>query len=109
MNITRQCKHSSYVIWCEIVEGLQKLRYSASTPSLSSDGKIFSFLNRGLGEVSHFFVQDYSGASFLQFDNILDVPFVIGSPDNRPIVKYWLDNSGAPTRAKRPWDRAPHP
>ena len=33
---------------------------------------------------------DYSGASFLQFDNTLDVPFVIGSLDNRPIVKYWL-------------------
>ena len=39
-----------------------------------------------------FFVQDYSGASFLQFDNILEVPFVIEFPDNRPIVKYWLDN-----------------
>ena len=36
------------------------------------------------------FVQDYSGASFLQLDNTLDVLFVIGSLENRPIVKYWL-------------------
>ena len=57
--------------------------------SLLSNGKIFSFL---VSKESPIFVQDHSCTCFLQFDSILDVPFVIGSPDSRPIVKYWLDN-----------------
>lgn len=61
-------------------------------PSLLSNGKIFRSLNRGHDGVCHFFVQEYSGTSFLQFDNILDVPFVPGSPDNHSIFQYRLDN-----------------
>ena len=85
MNVTRHCKHSSYVICLENVEG----RYSISTPVFYQMARYLVFL---VSKESPIFVQDHSCTCFLQFDSILDVPFVIGSPDSRPIVKYWLDN-----------------